>query len=64
MSAKDVVALASLPSREHLLAMLVGTMQAPIAKFVRTLNECVEVRAHVAAVRDSRQRLTARGYQH
>ena len=47
MSAKDVVALASLPSREQLLAMLVGTMQAPIAKFVRTLNEVpAQVRAH------------------
>jgi large subunit ribosomal protein L10 len=56
MSAKDVVALASLPSREQLLAMLVGTMQAPIAKFVRTLNEVPSkfVRT-VAAVRDSRQ---------
>jgi large subunit ribosomal protein L10 len=39
MSAKDVVALASLPSREELLARLMGTMQAPIAKFVRTMNE-------------------------
>jgi large subunit ribosomal protein L10 len=56
MSAKDVVALASLPSREQLLAMLAGTMQAPIAKFVRTLNEVPSkfVRT-VAAVRDSRQ---------
>ena len=39
MSAKDVAELALLPSREELLARLVGTMQAPIAKFVRTLNE-------------------------
>ena len=39
MSAKDITALASLPSREELLAKLLGTMQAPIAKFVRTLNE-------------------------
>lgn len=39
MSAKDVAALASLPSREELIAKLMGTMQAPIAKFVRTLNE-------------------------
>jgi large subunit ribosomal protein L10 len=56
MSPKDVVALASLPSREELLARLVGTMQAPIAKFVRTLNEVPTkfVRA-VAAVRDSRE---------
>jgi large subunit ribosomal protein L10 len=39
MSASNIAALASLPSREELLAKLLGTMQAPIAKFVRTLNE-------------------------
>ena len=31
--------MSSLPSREELLAKLLGTMQAPIATFVRTLNE-------------------------
>ena len=43
-------------SRDELLAKLLGTMQAPIAKFVRTLNEVPSkfVRT-VAAVRDSRQ---------
>ena len=56
MSAKDISALASLPSREELIAKLLGTMQAPIAKFVRTLNEVPGkfVRT-VAAVRDSKQ---------
>lgn len=39
LSAKEVDQLASLPSREELLATLVGTLQAPIAKFVRTLGE-------------------------
>jgi len=39
MSTKDVKALATMPSREELLARLVGTMQAPIAKLVRTMNE-------------------------
>ena len=39
MSVKDVKALASMPSREELLAMLVGTLQAPIVKLVRTMNE-------------------------
>ena len=39
ISAKEVAALASMPSREELLSKLVGTMQAPIAQFVRTLNE-------------------------
>lgn len=39
MDAAGVKALASMPSRDELLATLVGTMQAPIVKFVRTLNE-------------------------
>ena len=39
ISAKEVTALANMPSREQLLAMLLGTMQAPVAKFVQTLNE-------------------------
>jgi large subunit ribosomal protein L10 len=56
MSAKEITALASLPSREELLARLVGTMQAPIAKLVRTLNEVPSkfVRT-LAAVRDAKQ---------
>ena len=37
--AAAVKALASLPSRDELLAKLLGTMQAPVATFVRTLNE-------------------------
>jgi large subunit ribosomal protein L10 len=39
MSAKDVTTLAQMPSREQLLAQLMGTMLAPVAKFVQTLNE-------------------------
>ena len=56
MSAKQVAALASLPSRDELIAKLMGTMQAPIAKLVRTLNDVPSkfVRA-LAAVRDARQ---------
>jgi len=38
MSAKEVRALAALPSREELIAKLLGTMQAPITKLVRTMN--------------------------
>ena len=55
MSAKDVAALASLPSRDELIAKLMGTMQAPVAKFVRTLNEVPGrfVRT-LAAVRDAK----------
>src|SRR5882762_1196725 len=56
MTAKEVGALATLPSREELLAKLMGTMQAPIAKFVQTLNEVPGkfVRT-LAAVRDQKQ---------
>jgi large subunit ribosomal protein L10 len=39
MTAKEVATLASMPSRPELLAKLMGTMQAPIAKFAQTLNE-------------------------
>ena len=39
MDASAIKALASLPSRDELLAKLMGTMQAPVTKFVRTLNE-------------------------
>jgi large subunit ribosomal protein L10 len=60
ISAKEVAALASLPSREELLAKLMGTMQAPIAQFVRTLNEVPSkfVRA-LAAVRDAKEKAAA-----
>ncbi len=53
MNVEGVKALASLPSREELLAKLLGTMQAPVAQFVRTLNEVPSkfVRG-LAAVRD------------
>ena len=56
ISAKEVTALASMPSREELLAKLLGTMQAPIATFARTLNEVPArfVRS-LAAIRDKRQ---------
>ncbi|UJP05617.1 MAG: 50S ribosomal protein L10 [Nitrosomonas sp.] len=39
ISREEITALAALPSREELLSRLLGTMQAPIAKFVQTLNE-------------------------
>ena len=60
MSAKDVANLASMPSREQLIAKLLGTMQAPIATFVRTLNEVPTkfVRA-LAAVRDQKEKQAA-----
>lgn len=53
MSAQDVGNLASMPSREELLSKLLGTMQAPIAQFVRTLNEVpTKFVRGLAAVRD------------
>lgn len=56
MSAKDVANLASMPSRDELLAKLMGTMQAPITKFVQTLNEVpTKFVRGVAAVRDQKQ---------
>ncbi len=60
MDAKGVVALASMPSREELLAKLMATMQAPIGQFVRTLNEVPSrfVRT-LAAVRDAKEAVAA-----
>jgi len=50
-----VKALATMPSREELLSKLLGTMQAPIAQFVRTLNEVPTKFARgLAAVRDQK----------
>jgi large subunit ribosomal protein L10 len=60
MDGKGVVALASMPSREELLAKLMATMQAPIGQFVRTLNEVPSrfVRT-LAAVRDAKEAVAA-----
>ena len=60
MSDKDVKALALLPSREELIAKLMGTMQAPVAKLVRTMNEVPGkfVRT-LAAYRDSKEKAAA-----
>lgn len=55
MSAKDIKDLALLPSREELLAKLMGTLQAPVAKLVRTMNEVPARFARtLAAVRDQK----------
>ena len=56
MDVAGVKALASMPSRDELLATLLGTLQAPVAKFVRTLNEVPGkfVRT-VAALRDAKE---------
>jgi large subunit ribosomal protein L10 len=59
-SAKEVKALASMPSRNELISMLMGTMQAPVAKFVQTMNEVPArfVRT-LAAVRDKKEGVPA-----
>ena len=55
MSARDVKALALLPSRDELLARLMATMLAPLTTLVRTMNEVPGrfVRT-LAAVRDAK----------
>jgi large subunit ribosomal protein L10 len=55
MSAKDVAALAALPSRQELIARLLGTLQAPLSRFAQTLNAVPSkfVRT-LAAVRDAK----------
>ncbi|HZQ73449.1 MAG TPA: 50S ribosomal protein L10 [Burkholderiales bacterium] len=60
MTAKEVGALAVLPSRQELLAKLAGTLQAPMARLVRTMNEVPGklVRA-LAAVRDAKEKAAA-----
>lgn len=60
ISGQEIGALASLPSREELLARLLGTLQAPMAKLVRTMNEVPGkfVRA-LAAVRDQKEKAAA-----
>ena len=56
LSLDEIKALAQLPGREELLAMLVGTLQAPIATFVRTLNEVpAKFVRTVAAVADAKE---------
>jgi large subunit ribosomal protein L10 len=48
--------LAKMPTKEQALSMLMGTMKAPIEKFVRTLAEPhAKLTRTVAAVRDQKQ---------
>jgi large subunit ribosomal protein L10 len=55
LSATEVKSLATLPSRDELLAVLMRTLQAPVAQFVRTLNEVPARFARtLAAVHDAR----------
>ena len=56
LPASDIDRLAKLPTREQAISMLMATMQAPVAKFVRTLNEVPgKLTRTVAAIRDQKQ---------
>ena len=58
--AKDIDILAKLPTRDEAIVQLMSVMQAPVAKFVRTLNEVPGkfVRT-MAAVKDKKQQEAA-----
>ena len=43
--AEGVQALASIPSREELIAKFMGSIQSPVSKFVRTLSAIAEAKA-------------------
>jgi len=56
LSHKDIADLATMLSRDELLSKLLGTMQALIVNFVRTLNEVPTKFARgLATVRDQKQ---------
>lgn len=60
MSPADVKVLATMPSREELLAKFASTLQAPIAKLARTLNEVPGKFARaLAAVHAAREKSAA-----
>lgn len=55
LPAKDLDKVASLPTREQALALLLGVMKAPISKFVRTVAEPhAKLVRTVAAVKDKK----------
>lgn len=60
MDAAGVEQLATMPSRDELLAKLMATMNEPVAKFVRTINEVPArfVRT-LAAYRDAQEKAAA-----
>lgn len=56
LSGKEIDRVASLPTREQALSMLLGAMKAPIQKFVATLAEPpAKLARTLAALRDQKQ---------
>ena len=56
LSADQVMAIADLPSREELIARLLGTMQNPLSGLVRVLNGPMSAFARVVdAIRESKE---------
>ncbi|MGH6884473.1 MAG: 50S ribosomal protein L10 [Geminicoccales bacterium] len=56
LPASELERLASLPTREQALGLLLGVLQAPIAKLVRTLAEPhAKLARTLAAIRDQKQ---------
>ena len=56
LGAGDIDRLATLPTRDEALALLMSVMQAPVTKLVRTINEVPgQLVRVVAAVRDQKQ---------
>jgi large subunit ribosomal protein L10 len=56
LPASDLDRLASLPTKEQAISMLMSVMQAPIAKLARTLNEVPgKLVRTVAAIRDQKE---------
>ena len=56
LGASDLERLASLPTRDQAISILMSVMQAPITKLARTLNEVPgKMVRTVAAVRDQKQ---------
>ncbi len=60
ISVEEVKALAELPSREELLAKLVGSMQAPISGAVNVLQGVIRNFVYVVdAVREKKEKESA-----
>jgi large subunit ribosomal protein L10 len=56
LAATDLVALATMPTREEALAQLLGVMKAPVEKLARTIKAPVDKLVKtVAAVREQKQ---------